>query len=406
MDVRKYISDNIHKTFRLNKQSNGTLIGLPYSYVVPSMKDCFNELYYWDTYFTNKGLILLGYIDYAKNNVLNILHLIEKYGYMPNGNRTYLLKRSQPPYAAMMVDDVFRKTHDLNFLKTAFPILKKEYSFWMKERIAKNGLNRYGTFEDEDGCVEFFHRHVKSRVAVDLTKDIVETGRHYLAEAESGWDFTARFSGRCIDHNPVDLNSNLYVYEKLFAEYEILLQEGDGSAWIEQANARAKKINELLWDEKEKVYKDYNYTTETFSPVISAASFQPYFAGIADKQKSEYLLTLLAKLEGDFGVFATRFTSNTENKYQWGYPNVWAPCQCIAYIALQNYNFSEEAKRIAKKYIQLIELNFDRYGGLFEKYNGFTGDIDAIAEYGTPEMLGWTAGVYLFSLNILKDERS
>lgn len=400
MNVKEYINANIRKTVRVNERTEGTLIGLPYPYVVPSMKDCFNELYYWDTYFTNKGLILLGLVDYARNNVLNILYLIEKYGYMPNGNRTFFLKRSQPPYAAMMVDDVFRATKDLQFLQKAFPILKKEYAFWMKERVAENGLNRYGTFEDDKGCEEFFYEHVQPRVAVDLTKDVTEIGRHYLAEAESGWDFTARFCGCCTDYNPVDLNANLYRYEKLFEEYERLLQVGDGSVWADCASARAKKMNELLWDEKEEVYKDYNYRTDTLSPVVSAASFQPYFAGLVGEERGAALLRLLHRLEGDCGVFTTAFTEDTKNGYQWGYPNVWSPCQCVAWAALQNCRFTQEAERIAFKYVKLIERNFERYGGLFEKYNGATGDIDAVAEYGTPQMLGWTAGGYLVGLDI------
>lgn len=54
-----------------------------------------------------------------------------------------------------------------------------------------------------------------------------------------------------------------------------------------------------------------------------------------------------------------------------------------------------EAKRVAEKYAKLIEHNYQSHGKLFEKYNGLTGGIDAVSEYGTPEMLGWTVGVYL-----------
>ena len=71
------------------------------------------------------------------------------------------------------------------------------------------------------------------------------------------------------------------------------------------------------------------------------------------------------------------------------------PCQYIAVAALQNYGFADDAERIAQKYTALIERNFALHGKLFEKYNGLTGDIDAVSEYGTPEMLGWTAGVYM-----------
>ena len=84
-----------------------------------------------------------------------------------------------------------------------------------------------------------------------------------------------------------------------------------------------------------------------------------------------------------------------DEKYQWAYPNVWAPCQYVAAKALERYGCAGDAKRIAEKYCKLIERNFEKHGKLFEKYNGVTGGIDAVSEYGTPEMLGWTAGVYM-----------
>jgi len=39
---------------------------------------------------------------------------------------------------------------------------------------------------------------------------------NFTAEAESGWNFNPRFDGRCEDFCPVDLNSNLYIYETNF----------------------------------------------------------------------------------------------------------------------------------------------------------------------------------------------
>ena len=180
--------------------------------------------------------------------------------------------------------------------------------------------------------------------------------------------------------------------EKLFAEYEIYLGEGDGKVWEDKANVRAEKMNALLWDSAAGVYKDYNYKTGKLSPVISASSFQPYFAGVAGEAQRSGLTKLLSVLEGEFGIFTTE---QTDEKYQWAYPNIWASCQYIAVKALEHYGFLGEATRVVGKYAKLIERNFVEHGKLFEKYNGLTGGIDAVSEYGTPEMLGWTAGVYI-----------
>lgn len=392
MNAMEYIKKNLPRTFREHKTDEDTLIGLPYPYTVPCAENYFNELYYWDTYFTNKALFAIGNAEQAKNNVMNILYLIEKFGYMPNGNRTFYLKRSQPPYAAFMADDVYRKTGDQEFLRSAFPILKREYEFWMTKRVSENGLNHYDTEEDERSCAAFYIDYVSTRIKINNSCNAEYAGKCYFAEAESGWDFTPRFNGYCADFNPVDLNSNLYLYEKLFAEYEVLLGEGDGKEWLKIAHKRAERMKALLWDGTAQVYKDYNYKTRELSAVVSAASFHPYFAEIAVDAQKTGLKNLLSILEGDYGIFTTE---KIFEKYQWAYPNVWAPCQYIAVIALKQYGYMDDAKRIAKKYAALIEKNFETHGKLFEKYNGSTGGIDAVSEYGTPEMLGWTAGVYL-----------
>ena len=396
MTVKEYIQKNMPRTLRENREDNDTLIGLPYPYTVPCAENYFNELYYWDTYFTNKALFVNGNTKQAMNNIQNMLYLIERFGYMPNGNRTFYLNHSQPPYAALMADDVYRATGDLNFLKRAFPTLKKEYDFWMTRRKTENGLNRYGNEEPNDAqgdanSEKFYNGCVAERIGKDDSRDPKEAGRHYFAECESGWDFSPRFNGYCMDCNAVDLNSNLCLYEKLFAEYEILLGLGDGKTWAEKAKTRTEKINALLWDENTGVYKDYNYKTGELSETVSAASFQPYFAGIANGVQKRGLLKLLQLLESDWGVFATE---KTDKNYQWAYPNIWAPCQYIAVEGLRRYGFIQEAERIVHKYIALLEKNFAAHGKLFEKYNGVTGNIDAVSEYGTPEMLGWTAGVY------------
>ncbi len=63
-----------------------------------------------------------------------------------------------------MVDDVYRATDDLLFLKSAFEILKKEYDFWMICRVSKNRLNRYDSEEDERSCAEFYDGCVVGRI--------------------------------------------------------------------------------------------------------------------------------------------------------------------------------------------------------------------------------------------------
>ena len=62
--VKQYIIDNFDKTVRLNQEDKDSIIGLPYKYTVPCIKGMFNEMYYWDTYFTNKGLLLSNKVQF------------------------------------------------------------------------------------------------------------------------------------------------------------------------------------------------------------------------------------------------------------------------------------------------------------------------------------------------------
>lgn len=183
MQVKDYIRENLPRTVRHIVRDEDTLFGLPYPYTVPCADGMFNELYYWDTYFTNKALLVLGQAEQAANNTKDILYLIDRFGYMPNGNRTGFLRRSQPPYAALIVNDVYRASGDLSFLKSALVTLKKEYEFWMTRRVSENGLNHYDCEEDEESCAAMYNGCVAERIGKDDSRDPKEAGGIILPNA-------------------------------------------------------------------------------------------------------------------------------------------------------------------------------------------------------------------------------
>lgn len=401
MKIHNYINKNWVNCIRYTPNDSETHIGLPYKYTVPCCdKTNFNELYYWDTYFTNKGLLLDGHIELAKSNCQNIFYLVEKFGYMPNGSCFHYLGRSQPPYLAFMVYDIYKTENDNKWLLYALSFLKKEYEFWMKERKTPNGLNRYYANYNDEECEKFFYDVVVKRVKINAEEydksARIKCGRHFMAEAESGWDFNPRFYGRCSDFNPVDLNSNLYFYETLL-EFIDKLNGGDGKEYKAAYGKRAAKMKELLWNEENKVFYDYDFVNGRRSDVISAASFQPYFVNMENIDCGG-AKTLYEKLIEENGVSTT---VKGYGKYQWAYPNAWAPCQLIAFDALKNAGYKKEAQSVAEKYLHTVESVYDKTGNLWEKYNA-TSDETPVNEYDMPPMLGWTAGTYLYLNNKLK----
>jgi alpha,alpha-trehalase len=106
-------------------------IPLPYPYIVPGGR--FREIFYWDTYFTILGLSLSpNRLTFIENIIDNFAYLIDTYGFIPNGTRTYFLSRSQPPFFACMIQLFADLNSNSSQIRLKyFPQLFKEYQFWM-----------------------------------------------------------------------------------------------------------------------------------------------------------------------------------------------------------------------------------------------------------------------------------
>lgn len=52
---------------------------------------------------------------------------------------------------------------------------------------------------------------------------------------------------------------------------------------------------------------------------------------------------------------------------------------------------------VAKNFTRNVVRQFELTGDLWEKYNSLTGEVQQQGtEYGTPAMMGWTAGIFTF----------
>ncbi len=393
MDIRSFIQTGWDETVRDARNSTDeTLIKLPYPYTVPCKGGMFQEMYYWDTYFACRGLLLSGRVDLVKNNLKNFMYLLHTYGFIPNGSRLHFLTRSQPPFFGLMVRDYYNATGDRTLLAEAYEALLVEYKFWTENRMSDTGLNCYGA-QNAEGDYAFYKEMYEGRVHTTLSDDTAYWGLQIIAEAESGWDFNPRFAGRCHEYNPVDLNSLLYFDETYLGEMERILGRGDGAAWDARAALRRERMIALMTAEDGVLY-DYSYVDGKRSHIVSCASFFPYFVGMLSDGAP--LGKVLEKLELSHGLQATEAC---EGNYQWGQTNGWACLHLVAVEALEAAGRAEDALRIARKYVALVEKSYAETDRLWEKYNVDTGDNNAVGEYGTPEMLGWSAGVYLACKN-------
>ncbi|SCV67679.1 BQ2448_5290 [Microbotryum intermedium] len=212
--------------------------GIPF--VVPGAR--FNELYYWDSYFVSLGLISDGHIDLARGIVEHFLFEIKHYGKILNGNRSYYLCRSQPPFLTDLILQVFANLNpedaedNMAWLKRAIQGAIREYhSVWMDASLrldALTGLSRYRPegvgippeteashftyvlqpYADELGISvnEFTEKYTAGDVSVPA---LDEYFLHDRGVRESGHDTTYRFEKRCANLGTIDLCSLLYKYE-------------------------------------------------------------------------------------------------------------------------------------------------------------------------------------------------
>lgn len=403
-NVKAFILENWDKTVRTNTVDAGSLIGLPKPYTVPCIEGFFQEMYYWDTYFTNIGLLLSGKVEQAINNTENIAYLIERYGKMPNGSRTFYLNRSQPPFFSQAVRDIFEATGDLEWLSRMYSTAEKEYSFWCKNRITESGLNRYYC-DGRDGFGLGAAEYLCERCGLDKPDEanIEDYSKCLMSFCESGWDCTSRFDMRAHEFNALDLNSLLYGMEKNMEYFSGLLKNGESDAWLARAEKRKLLMNRLMWNTEEEAFYDYDLKEQKVSDFFSAASFYPLAFGLATNEQAEKTVAHLPKIEMQYGVAGCEERSDNRH-LQWDYPNGWGCLQYIVIKGLLNYGYKSDALRIAGKYASLVESNFEKTGTLWEKYNVVTGGVSTAAEYETPTMLGWSAGIYLYVLKLCLSE--
>lgn len=390
-----------------------SLIPLPHPYVVPGGR--FREIYYWDSYFTLLGLRQSGKLTLMKDMIDNFAYLIRRYGFIPNGNRTYFLGRSQPPFFSLMVQLYAGAKHDNKVLVHYLPEMEKEYQFWMHganslnsqmhayRRVVRLGnhviLNRYWDNIPRPRPEAF---REDSLLALKSKEKPQTLYRNLRAAAESGWDFCSRWfaDGKTLatiqttDIVPVDLNSLMYHMERTLAQaWKLRGNNRKAAYYTTQADKRKKWIRKYCWDKKLNSFTDYNFVKQKPTGIISLASMYPLFFKVATKQEAESTVAVLRKyLVKPGGVV----TTNNDTGQQWDAPNGWAPLQWMTYQGLVNYHYDKLADTLRSRWMRINEKVFHRTGKMMEKYN--VEDLSKKAgggEYGLQDGFGWTNGVYM-----------
>ncbi|MEH5100356.1 alpha,alpha-trehalase TreA [Atlantibacter hermannii] len=394
-----------------------SLLPLPESYVVPGGR--FREVYYWDSYFTMLGLAESGHWDKIEDMVKNFAYEIDTWGHIPNGNRSYYLSRSQPPFFSLMVE--LLATHDKEALKTFQPQLTKEYQYWMEggdslapgsanKRVVKlqNGalLNRYWDDRDTPRPESWLDDVTTAKNNPD--RPATEIYRDLRAGAASGWDFSSRWmdnpeqlgSIHTTSFIPVDLNALMYQMEKTLSHASKATGDEAGAARYDKlASQRQQAMESTLWNDKKGWYADYDMRRKAVSDSLTAAALYPLFVKAAAQDRADKVAAATqAQLLKAGGVLTT--TVNTGQ--QWDAPNGWAPLQWIAAVGLENYGHDDLSMEVTWRFLTNVQHTYDREKKLVEKYDvTTTGTGGGGGEYPLQDGFGWTNGVTLKMLDKL-----
>ncbi len=364
----------------------GSALGVDRRHVVPGGR--FRELYYWDSYFTMLGLVRDGRQDLVEDMIDLFAALIDRFGHIPNGTRSYYLSRSQPPVFYLMVA-LSRRRADPALIRA----MRREHDYWMSggHVVALAGgatLNRF--WDDRDGprdeswAEDIATARLSARPEREVWRDL-------RAGAESGWDFSSRWlaDGRSLETIrttriiPCCLNALLHGLELALAE------TGD-QAMARAAERRRTAIATLLWNETEGFFADHLIDEARISAQPTAAMLYPLFTGAATPSAARRTIGAARRLLMAPGGIRTTLT---ETGQQWDAPNGWAPLQWIACLAFEAHGETMAARDLADRWMRCVRREYAASGRLLEKYDIEQGGDGGGGEYPVQHGFGWTNGV-------------
>lgn len=383
--ARDYIEKFWVNLERYHPHDEESSIGLPHPFLVPAYnKEAtfnFDEMYYWDSYFMVQGFLKnTGHKKLVMGILDNQLTLIKRFGMVPNATKTYLTGRSQPPLLTSFIFDVYESYElDDRWLEQAIEYAKKEYeTVWM-------------------GTKKPYHHNVFEGLSRYYDINMI----HDLAEAESGWDMTTRFSRKCLEFVPIDLNCFLYKYEKDFERAaKILSKPHEVDEWKLKASKRKHAINTYMWSETRGLFFDYNYQKKKKSTVASLAAYTALWSGLANKKQAHKMVSELSRFEFSGGLATTEDLAIKQAwpkkvPTQWAYPNGWAPLHFFVVEGLEGYGYPAIGKRIAQKWLKNNLDWFNEHGVFLEKYNVVSPNKEPIEGlYPSQTGFGWTNAIF------------
>ncbi|KAK7788402.1 hypothetical protein R5R35_005530 [Gryllus longicercus] len=375
-----------------------SLLYLPNAFIVPGGR--FKEMYYWDTHWIVRGLLLCAMNETVRGILENFFYILRTYGIIPNGTRVYYQRRSNPPLLTSMVHDYIRVTRDLAFLQENVEWLEQEFEFWMKNRtvtVVKDGVNytlvRYYSHTKGPRPESYKEDYdIGSKFPADKQEEFYY---NIKAACESGWDFSSRWflmngtnEGNLSNISvqnivPVDLNAYVYKNAVLLSDFHKQLgnrEKADRYATI--ANEWKATVTALLWNNEEGSWFDYDILNNKQRTFFYASNLAPLWTKCYDES---------LQYSGE----------------QWDFPNAFAPSQHIIIEGLHLTGHPRAQKLafdLASTWVASNFLTYQEERHMYEKYDARCfARPGSGGEYTVQEGFGWTNGVIIQLLQTYGD---
>lgn len=318
----------------------------------------FPEMYGWDDHFINLGLLAHDRTDIVRWNILNQLSMIERFGKVLNGNRTFYETRSQPPLLACSVERYLAvKKDDDHLALLSYPNLEREYTeYW-------NGPG-HATPTGLSTC-----RDSGSRDGLSAAE---------ASECEAGLDFTPIFGGKIQDCVPIHVNCALMRQSQILAGLAERFGWSDQAArWKREAEQRAQRINQYCWDPDQGFYFEYDYVRKTRLPYFSLNGFWPLWVGIASSSQAKRVAQQLQRFDRPYGLtFTDRTYPGIHPEFaslEWAYPEAWPQQQVVVAQAMERYGYHQQAREISRRYMANVIATWEKTGLTWERYDAVVG---------------------------------
>jgi hypothetical protein len=341
------------------------------------------HMWIWDSAFHAIGLRHISG-EWAENAIKAVLCLQRENGFIPHMMTPDGVKDStiiQPPIVAWASWKVYEVTRNRAFLEYIAPRLQRMFEYDCRALDSDgNGLSEW----ESSGA--------------------------------SGMDNSPRFDQPIKD--AVDLNS--YLVNDMRWTARILMELNDEAAahtWDAEADARAERINRLLWDDESGLYYDNAYDGELVK-IKTEAGFTPMFAGVCDDRQAARLVEHLMnprEFRRAFPVASVSADEPTFSDNMWRGP-VWINYNYLIIEGLRRYGYHEIADDIRDRTLREIARWYASDGLIYEFYDseavtspvflhrkkvGGPQAVKAAAALGTTVCdYNWTAALFIDLLRV------